>query len=555
MKSIQVAFYARVSSDQQSEAKTIESQVADLRTRIASTGATLYAELEFIDNGCSGATLIRPALERLRDMAAAGGIDQLYVHCPDRLARNYAHQVLLLEEFLRAGVEVIFLNREVGQTPEDHLLLQVQGMISEYERAKIMERSRRGKRHGAQIGKVSVLSGAPYGYRYISKQEGDGEARYEIVWEEARVVRQVFEWVGRDRCSIGEVSRRLQAAGERTRTGKTVWDRGTIHDMLKNPAYKGEAAFGKTAIEPLRPRLRAQRRRPLQPKRPYSHHDVPPEQWMSISVPALVDADLFESVASQLEENRAHARVGQRGARYLLQGLITCACCGYAYYGKQISPSARKHHERSYAYYRCIGTDAYRFGGVRICSNKQLRTDLVDEAVWEEVCRLLQHPERLEQEYRRRFLQEEQTPDELSQLEARMGRLRQGVARLIDSYAEGLIDKDEFEPRVTRMRERLKQIEEQALQIKDDVSLERELRLILGRLDEFASRVKQGLDQADWSTRRDIIRALVKRVEIDQEHVRVIFRVNPPPVAPQLPSEKNAQSLQHCGGRGFTHFE
>jgi site-specific DNA recombinase len=550
MKLIQVAFYARVSSDQQSEAKTIESQVADLRARIASTGVTLCAELEFIDNGCSGATLIRPALERLRDMAAAGGIDQLYVHCPDRLARNYAHQVLLLEEFLRAGVEVIFLNREVGQTPEDHLLLQVQGMISEYERAKIMERSRRGKRHGAQVGKVSVLSGAPYGYRYISKQEGDGEARYEIVWEEARVVRQVFEWVGRDRCSIGEVSRRLQAAGEQTRMGKTIWDRGTIHDMLKNPAYKGEAAFGKTAIEPLRPRLRAQRGRPLQPKRPYSYHDVPAEQWMSIAVPALVDADLFESVAEQLQENRAHARVGQRGARYLLQGLITCACCGYAYYGKQMSPSARKHHERSYAYYRCIGTDAYRFGGVRICSNKQLRTDLVDEAVWEEVCRLLQHPERLEQEYRRRFLQEEQTPDELSQLEARMSRLRQGVARLIDSYAEGLIDKDEFEPRVTRMRERLKQIEEQALQIKDDASLERELTLILGRLDEFASRVKQGLEQADWSTRRDIIRALVKRVEIDQERVRVIFRVNPPPVAPQLPSEKNAHSLQHCGGRG-----
>ena len=554
MKLIQVAFYARVSSDQQSEAKTIESQVADLRARIASTGVTLCAELEFIDNGCSGATLIRPALERLRDMAAAGGIDQLYVHCPDRLARNYAHQVLLLEEFLRAGVEVIFLNREVGQTPEDHLLLQVQGMISEYERAKIMERSRRGKRHGAQVGKVSVLSGAPYGYRYISKQEGDGEARYEIVWEEARVVRQVFEWVGRDRCSIGEVSRRLQAAGEQTRMGKTIWDRGTIHDMLKNPAYKGEAAIGKTAIEPLRPRLRAQRGRPLQPKRPYSYHDVPAEQWMSIAVPALVDADLFESVAEQLQENRAHARVGQRGARYLLQGLITCACCGYAYYGKQMSPSARKHHERSYAYYRCIGTDAYRFGGVRICSNKQLRTDLVDEAVWEEVCRLLQHPERLEQEYRRRFLQEEQTPDELSQLEARMSRLRQGVARLIDSYAEGLIDKDEFEPRVTRMRERLKQIEEQALQIKDDASLERELTLILGRLDEFASRVKQGLEQADWSTRRDIIRALVKRVEIDQERVRVIFRVNPPPVAPQLPSEKNAHSLQHCGGRGRSCF-
>src|SRR5947209_2423435 len=156
-------------------------------------------------------------------------------------------------------------------------------------------------------------------------------------------------------------------------------------------------------------------------------------------------------------------------------------------------------------------------------------------------------------EYRRRFLQEEQTPDELSQLEARSSRLRQGVARLIDSYAEGLIDKDEFEPRVTRMRERLKQIEEQALQIKDDASLERELTLILGRLDEFASRVKDGLHVADWSTRREIIRALVKRVEIDQEQVRVVFRVNsPPPSTPQALSEKDSQSLQHCGARDIS---
>jgi site-specific DNA recombinase len=530
MISTQGALYARVSSDQQNEARTIESQLAELRTRLAAEGITLPAELEFVDNGYSGATLIRPALERLRDVAAAGGIDRLYVHCPDRLARNYAHQVLLLEEFIRAGVEVIFLNREVGQTPEDQLLLQVQGMIAEYERAKILERSRRGKRHGAQVGKVSVLGGAPYGYRYVTKHEGAGEASFEIVWEEARVVRQVFEWVGRDRCSIGEV-------------------RATIGGMLKNPAYKGEAAFGKTVIEPLRPRLRAQRGRSLQPKHAYSHRDVPSEQWMSIPVPALVDAALFDAVEEQLQENRQRARVPQRGAKYLLQGLIVCACCGYAYYGKQISPSGRKYHPRSYAYYRCVGADAYRFGGVRLCWNKQLRTDLVDEAVWEEVCRLLSHPERLEQEYRRRLVQEEKPPDELSGLEARMGRLRQGIARLIDSYAEGLIDKGEFEPRMVRMRERLKQIEAQAQQVKDEVSLERELMLILGRLDEFAARIKTGLHEADWLTRREIIRALVKRVEIDQEQVRVVFRVNPPPPASQLPFEKDAQSLQHCRRR------
>jgi site-specific DNA recombinase len=196
-----------------------------------------------------------------------------------------------------------------------------------------------------------------------------------------------------------------------------------------------------------------------------------------------------------------------------------------------------------------IGSDAYRFGGVRLCWNKQLRTDLVDEAVWEEVCRLLEHPERLEWEYRRRLLQQEQTPDELRTLEGRIGRLRQGVARLIDSYAEGVIDKEEFEPRVRRMRERLKQMEEQAQQVKDEANLEHELTLILGRLDEFATRIKTGLHEADWLTRREIIRALVKRVEIDQEQVRVVFRVNPPPPASQLPSEKDAQSLQHCRRR------
>lgn len=178
---------------------------------------------------------------------------------------------------LRAGVEVIFLNREVGQTPEDQLLLQVQGMISEYERAKIMERSRRGKRHAAQVGTVSVLSGAPYGYRYVSKHDGAGEARFDILLEEARVVRQVFTWVGRDRCSIGEVCRRLTVAKEQTRTGKTVWDRATVRDMLHNPAYKGAAAFGKTRLESLRPRLRAQRGRPLQPRRAVSTQDVPRE--------------------------------------------------------------------------------------------------------------------------------------------------------------------------------------------------------------------------------------------------------------------------------------
>ena len=537
----QIGGYARVSSEQQAEAKTIESQLAALRERIAQDDLHLSEELTFIDDGYSGATLIRPGLEQLRDLVAMHGLDRLYVHSPDRLARKYAYQALLLDEFERAGVEVIFLNRALGQSPEDDLLLQVQGMIAEYERAKIMERSRRGKRHAAQSGQVSVLSGTPYGYRYISKQEGDGQARYEIIPDEARVVRQIFHWVGHDRLSIGEVCRRLQQAGERTRTGRTIWDRSVVWGILKNPAYKGTAAFGKTQAGPMKPKLRPQRGDPLQPRRAISTTPVPQEQWLYIPVPALVSEALFEAVQAQLEENRQRARQRQRGARYLLQGLVVCAGCQYAYYGKAVSNKAAKGKRRDYAYYRCIGTDAYRFGGQRICDNLQVRTDMLDEWVWNEVCALLEDPQRLTQEYQRRLDAPSQENEDLVTTQAQVTKVRQGIARLIDSYAEGFIQKQEFEPRISRLRQRLTDLEDRARQIKNEVTRQAELRLVITRLEDFATQVKDDLAEADWLTKRDLIRTLVKRVEIGKEEVNIVFRVIPDP----FDSSPDRGSLQH----------
>ena len=548
MNPTQVALYARVSSVQQAEAHTVASQVAALRERVASDGLTVSEAMQFLDEGSSGATLVRPALERLRDIVAAGSVDRLYVHSPDRLARKYAYQVLLVDEFRRAGVEVIFLNRALGHSPEDDLLLQVQGMIAEYERAKIIERHRRGKRHAARVGAVNVLSGAPYGYRYVTKYEGGGQARYEIMPDEARVVRQVFDWVGRDRQTIGEVCRRLTQAGEVTRTGKTVWDRSVVWGILKNPAYTGAAAFGKTRHGPLRPRLRAQRNRPVQPRRAVSISDVPPEEWITIPVPALVELEVFAAVQEQLQENKRHARQqSRRGALYLLQGLLQCQHCGYAFYGKRLSPSARKGKPRAYAYYRCLGTDAYRFGGERICQNTQVRTDLLDVAVWQEVCTLLAHPERLAEESRRRLQPETRTKrTPLSTLEGQISKLRQGVARLIDSYAEGLIDKGEFEPRVTRLRQRLARVEEQHQALADEAALQGELQLIIGRLEDFAAKLHDGLEAADWASQRDLIRALVKRVEVARDDVNIVFRVDPYPGDTDI--EK--KSLQLCRESG-----
>src|SRR6267142_6838114 len=166
------AIYARVSSDQQKEQNTIASQTAALRDYAQAQRYTIPPEWIFEDAGYSGSVLVRPALERLRDLIAEGAIGTVLVYGPDRLSRNYAYQVLLLEEFARHGAEVVFLKSPPADTPEQRLLLQFQGMIAEYERAQIAERTRRGKRHLAKAGGANVLSSiAPYGYRYVRKTE------------------------------------------------------------------------------------------------------------------------------------------------------------------------------------------------------------------------------------------------------------------------------------------------------------------------------------------------------------------------------------------------
>lgn len=200
-----------------------------------------------------------------------------------------------------------------------------------------------------------------------------------------------------------------------------------------------------------------------------------------------------------------------------------------------------------------IGTDAYRFSGQRICSNAQVRTDLLEVAVWREVRALLEHPQRLEQEYHRR----EQEPNNakqqnLASLESQISKLRRGMGRLIDSYAEGLIDKGEFEPRITRLKERMAALEAQAKQVSQEMALNTELRLIISRLEDFGVRVKDSLEQVDWATQREIIRTLVKQVEIEQEQVNVVFRVGPSPSTPDPgPStpDLGKDSLQHCKRR------
>src|ERR1700690_2621757 len=243
------AIYARVSSDRQKENHTIASQTAALIEYAQKNGYSVPREWVFQDEGYSGAILMRPGLEALRDLAAEGQIAAALIYSPDRLSRKYAYQILLAEEFSRCGVELIFLKSPAGATPEDQLLVQFQGMIAEYERAQIAERSRRGKRHKARQGVINVLSGAPYGYRYVRKSD-TAAAYYEVSEAEAAVVRRVYEAYTQQGLSINAIAHRLNEEQIPTRTGTTRWERSTVWGLLRNPAYQGRACYGKTELRP-----------------------------------------------------------------------------------------------------------------------------------------------------------------------------------------------------------------------------------------------------------------------------------------------------------------
>ena len=325
--------------------------------------------------------------------------------------------------------------------------------------------------------------------------------------------------------------------------------------MLQNPAYMGRAAFGKTKADKLKPRVRPQKHSAETPKKPYSTQRTDRDTWIEIPVPPIVSEELFQAVQHQLDENRKRARIGRRGACYLLQGLTVCGHCHYAYYGKKISPATAK-GKRQYAYYRCTGTDAYRFAGERICDNKQVRTQRLDDVVWGQVSAAIKNPKRLKKEYENRLTRMEDNAQELFDTKAlreQKVQLEKGKSRLIDSYASSIIDKGEFEPKIKNLKQKLAQIDGQIEQSAKTESAQYELFLVIDRLEEFSKKLDVTLDTVDFNTKREIIRALVKRVEIYKEEVVVVFRIDPEaPVSDRssgTPSDTGS-SIMHSCNRG-----
>jgi len=286
---MRVAIYARVSTESQEARGTIGSQLDVLRKRVAAEGHQLVAE--YCDDGCSGARLDRPGLDAMRDAAEAGKIDAVWCLSPDRLARVYAYQVIVIDELVRCGVSVLFHDTPaLDNDPQTHLLTQVQGVIAEYERAKIAERYRRGKLWRSRAGEIIAWKCA-YGYRRIPRSVGQ-VAHLEVYEPEARVVRSIFRDYVQNNVTIRQITRGLNDDGIPSPSGKDIWGFSTICRLLRNEAYVGRAYFNRRE-DIVDRQAKKGKRRVLRPR----------DQWIAIPVPTIVSEEIFEAAQRVSRDN------------------------------------------------------------------------------------------------------------------------------------------------------------------------------------------------------------------------------------------------------------
>jgi len=492
-----VAAYARVSTERQAERRTIAQQLAALRTDAAERAWVLAEEHVYRDDGWRGARLDRPALDRLRDAAARAAIDVVLSTCPDRLARRYAYQVWLLEEFARAGCAVVFLERPPSDDPQDAPLVQIRGAVAEYERTVIADRTRRGRRAALQAGRLLPWSTPPYGYR-ADPEAGRDPARRIVDAERAAVVRQIFAWYVEEGLTLRAIARQLRVTGTPTANGLARWDPSTVRGMLRNTSYRG-VAYGKREQ-----RAPARRRYPLSAREPRRTGGVtararPAATWIGVPVPALVAPELFAAAQERLARNQRWSPRSTRGDD-LLRRLVSCRRCGAA---------ACVGNNGRYAYYRCTtqGTAAGAGGATR-CPARAIPTADLDAAVCADVRQVLTDPAILTEAVQRArdgWLDEGARTARQHDLRTRVGTLARQRQRLIDAYAAEAVTLEELRTRVQALEARLADLAHEEQQLVASLDHAAQIAAVATQLDTFRAAVAQGLDHASFARRRELV--------------------------------------------------
>ena len=489
-------------------------------------GHELSPENIYTDEGYSGSRLDRPGLDALRDGVEDGAFEVVGVLSPDRLARKYAYQVLLLEELGRAGCEVVFVDHPISDDPNDQLLLQIQGAIAEYERVLLGERFRRGKLQKAREGHF-IGGRAPYGYRYVPKR--DGVPGYLVVDEtESELVRMLYGWLIEERMSVRQILKRLNEGPWFPRSGRSRWSASVVHHILSDPVYSGTAYANRYRyVPPEKPRARGPRSgentsRKLRPK----------EEWIPIPVPPIIDQETHRLAQAQLERNAKLSFRNNKKYSYLLRCLLSCESCGLAMFGVTYKATESRPERR---YYQCHGKDPIMSGREHKCTQRPAKASELEEAVWEHIKGLMRDPERLLSQFEEfaRSTSEngEREEAEAKKFEGHLKRLSREQTRLVDAYQAGIIELEELQERqakIAQRREALRTHYDQQAQLRRQAAQARE---VLEDLKTFCRRINARLDDATFEEKQSILQLLIERIIVGEDtlEIRHVIPLDGPP--------------------------
>ena len=507
------AIYARVSTESQEEEGTIESQIHALRKKALELKLEVPDTFLFIDNGFSGSRMDRPALDAMRDAASEGRFQRLLVHDADRLARNFVHQEIILEELERHGVSVELIDGRHSTRPEDRLLSQVKGVFAEYERAKIMERTRRGKLHRALYQGWTNWTVPPYGYRVVRTEGGQ---RIEINEEEASWVRQVYSWVLDEGITTTNVVRKLNSLGIKTRKGGG-WTTCTVRNLLTRSLYSGTAYYNRTeAVEPGRRRRPGTYPRHLRSTRKFK----PLEQWIPIHVPAMVSEEEQARAREILKSNRLNSPRKTR-YEYLLRRLVVCGECGCK---MGCQSHSNKRGDVRYPYYAC-NRRPEETGRAEKCKARLVRSDWLDEAVWSAVSGWLQKPDILRAELNTILSVPDQAGEQLSgewnRLETAISRFERQETRIVDAYQTGIIEMKELKERKDSLSSGISEAKKRLEELSDVRRIHLNAERVLASMEEFAAGLRSGLETLSFEEKRKVMELLVERIVVKGKEVTI----------------------------------
>ena len=516
---MEVALYARVSTPRQQQQQTIDQQLTRLHESVASQPAWHGAEDHIsLDDGYRGATLNRPGLDRLRDQAALAAFERVLITAPDRLARNFVHQMLLIDELTQRGCPVEFLERPMSEDPHDQLLLQIRGAVAEYERTLIAERMRRGRQAKLRSGQLLPWTRPPYGYLVDPDRPRDPKG-VRVAPVRAAVVTQMFAWSTdpRSPSSLYEVARRLRAAKIPTPPGKPRWNVASVRGILRSSSYTGTAYSGRTRPAPARRRKAA-----LQPiGSGQSVQPTPPEEWIAVSVPAIVSEETFTATQLRLDRNVQMARRNNKTHEYLLRGRVSCGQCRLTCAGRNRGPG--------YPYDVGQGrTDALRKAQGERCTARYAPAQALDELVWQDLCHVLSEPALLTHELARAQMGE-WLPQALQARRqtrrAARAQLERQQARLLDVSLAEVIGQEECERKRKEVSQTQHGLRQQRRQLEAQAQQQVNVAALAQGIAAFCRRIRPTRDELTFAHRRQRVELLIDRVIINNSQVEIRYVV------------------------------